>query len=34
VFGPGTKIGIETSPLNSQGHLQNAMLYGNLVSQE
>jgi hypothetical protein len=32
VFGPGTKIGIDTSPLNSQGRLQHAMLHGYLIS--
>jgi hypothetical protein len=32
VFGPGTKIGIDTRPLNSQGRLQHAMLHGYLIS--
>lgn len=31
-FGPGTKIGIDTSPLNSQGRLQHAKLHGYLIS--
>jgi hypothetical protein len=31
VFGPGTKIGIDTSPLNPASKLQHAMLHGYLT---
>ena len=32
VFGPGTKIGIDTFPLNSKGKLQHVMLHGYLIA--
>jgi len=32
VFGPGTKIGIDTSPLNAAHHLQHAILHGYLIA--
>jgi len=31
VFGPGTKIGIDTSPLPSANRLQHAMLHGYVI---
>jgi len=32
MFGPGTRIGIDTTPLSSQSHLQHVLLHGHLVS--
>ena len=31
VFGPGTRIGVDTSPLTATGRLQHALLHGYLV---
>ena len=32
VFGPGTKVGIDTSPLDAANRLQHAMLHGYLIA--
>jgi hypothetical protein len=33
VFGPGTTIGIDTSPLSASGRLQHAILHGYLTDE-
>jgi len=33
VFGPGTRIGVDTSPLTSSNRLQHAMLHGYLIAK-